>query len=484
MDSPFPSWITKTMIRGVKGFNLDAYLMALEGWRRGLTLTWYLDPSEVTNLKVIGHNPIGKAFSLKNNENGKIHYFYRSRGDKVSNEAVDLVRDKYHTKLKLIEAGVSTPKGLKFEKNDKVLQIINRFKMEKFEYPVVVKPTLGSLGKGVITNIINEEQLEMAISELLKNDRYDQFIIEEYIEGEEFRLYVVGGEVVAATKLIPAHVIGDGKSTIRELIKEKNNQRKNNPYLKDKLIKIDQSIEKMLEKYDLTLDSVPEINHRILLKAPSNIAVGGEPIDVTDEITENAKIEAVKAVQAIPNLIHAGVDLIITNESAYIIEINSTPDIVKHIFPIKGKPRNIPEKIIDYYFPETKKLANKNNKLYFNYRDVRNALRKHIAQEIVITDAPKGKLYSTRYIVSGKVQKVGYRAWIRRQANKCDLHGYTRNLKNGKVVVVVASNDLEKLKEFKNICYEGPKKAKVENVQELDWNSSINIGFEIRKTKT
>ena len=69
------------------------------------------------------------------------------------------------------------------------------------------------------------------------------------------------------------------------------------------------------------------------------------------------------------------------------------------------------------------------------------------------------------------------------QANKQKLHGYTRNLKNGKVVVVVASENENKVKNFKKYCEQGPEKAVVEEVKEYDWNSQIKAGFEIRKTK-
>src|SRR5699024_6026699 len=92
----FPKWISKQMVAGIRGFNLDAYLVALEGWRRGLTLKWYGDPSAVTDLKIIGFYPLGKTFSLSSKD--KTHFFYRSRGDKVANEAVDIGANKHTTK--------------------------------------------------------------------------------------------------------------------------------------------------------------------------------------------------------------------------------------------------------------------------------------------------------------------------------------------------------------------------------------------------
>lgn len=482
MESPFPSWITKQMIRGARGFNLDAYLMALEGWRRGLTLTWYLDPSEVTDMKIIGFNPLGKSFSLKNKETGKIHYFYRSRGDLVSNVAVEIAQNKLVTKQKLLESGVQTPKGFKFTKEDNIDEIINKFYMENLSFPIVIKPILGSLGKGVITNINSEQELLESLRITLTNEEYDEFIIEQHIEGEEFRIYVIDDEVVAATKRIPANIIGNGKSTIYELINEKNNNRQENPYLKKKLINLDDNIDEFLKNKNLTLDSIPEKDERVLLKGPSNISAGGDPIDVTESISDQAKRVAISAVKSIPNLIHAGVDVIVTNDEAYIIEINPTADIIMHLFPIEGSPQNVPEKIIDYYFPETKGYAKEKTQLYFDYREISKILRNKLAQKLVVTNSPKGKLYSKRFIVSGKVQKVGYRNWIKKQALKKGLHGYTRNLKNGKVVVVISSDDLDKINSFKNICSKGPKKAKVESIKELEWKSSLKIGFEIRKT--
>src|SRR5690625_4034367 len=116
MEDNFPNWLTKQMIRGARGFNLDAYVMALEGWRRGLTLTWYYDAEEVTDMKIIGFNPLGKSFSLFSEDTKKTHYFYRSRGDKVTNEAVDIVHDKHLAKSYFNKAEVQTANRINFQK--------------------------------------------------------------------------------------------------------------------------------------------------------------------------------------------------------------------------------------------------------------------------------------------------------------------------------------------------------------------------------
>lgn len=112
MTDTFPNWLTKRMLKKIRGFNIDAYLMALEGWRRGLTLTWYQDPTKVTDLKLVGFNPIGKTFSLQDKDSKKLHYFYRSRGDMVSNDAVDIVHHKNRAKEYLNKLNVPTPKEL------------------------------------------------------------------------------------------------------------------------------------------------------------------------------------------------------------------------------------------------------------------------------------------------------------------------------------------------------------------------------------
>src|SRR5690625_5137075 len=175
MSDSFPSWLTKPMIKGARGFNLDAYVMALEGWRRELSLTWYYDAGEVTDMKLIGFNPLGKSFSLRTDSENKTHYFYRSRGDKVANEAVDIVHDKHLAKAYFQKAEVPTPNGVMFNKsipNDEIME-----RVHDLPYPLVVKPVLGSLGKGVVTNIQNDSDLLKAINYLREEYEYEEIIV-------------------------------------------------------------------------------------------------------------------------------------------------------------------------------------------------------------------------------------------------------------------------------------------------------------------
>lgn len=480
MGKIFPNWLTKQMIKGARSFNLDSYVMALEGWRRGLTLTWYLDPSKRTDLKLIGYNPLGKSFSLFSKETDKIHYFYRSRGDKVSNEAVDIVQDKSEAKEYFEKAEVPTPKWIKFKKDSDIEDLIKE--SESLNYPLVLKPTTGSLGKEVVTNIKDAKELRKEISKALQSEKYNDFLIEEHFTGEEYRVYVVDNTVVAATKRVPANVVGDGTSTIVALIEEKNKLRSENPYLSNKPISVDDEVVKNLKRSSLSLDSVPSTNELVFLKGQSNISAGGDPIDFTDKINGIVKQVAIKAVNSIPNLHHAGVDVIFDGKNATVVEVNATADICMHLFPSSGEPRNVPEKIIDYYFPETKGHSKGKEVLYFDYREIRSLLMNNLAAEIVLPNVPKEDFYTKRYIVSGKVQGVSYRKWIRKQAIKHNLHGYTRNLSNGNVVVVVGGTR-ESVLNFKKVCEEGSPRSNVQQIRTLEWNNPIKLGFEIRRTR-
>ena len=478
MKGNYPNWLSKQMLQGVRRFDIDSYLVALEGWRRGLALKFYYNPSTVSNLKIIGFDQIGKTFSLESTE--KLHFFYRTRGDKVSNLATDIGTDKVKTKQCLTENGLPSPKGFTFKRGEKIDNIINE--ALKLGFPLVLKPTYGSLGKGVITGILTEDALRNGISYVLSEFDYEDFIIERHIEGEDMRLYVIGDQVIAATKRIPANVTGDGHHTIGELINQKNEMRKKNPHTSTRLIKTDIELLNFLTQQGLNLESILDKDKTIYLKGQSNISAGGDSVDVTDHLTEEIKILAIQAVKAIPGLHHAGLDLVVNKNEASIIEINSTAGISLHTFPVYGKPQNIAEKIIDYYFPETKGKAAKSHHIYFDYKNILELLRSHSLKQLEVANAPIGELYAKRYVISGKVQKVGYRKWIRKQAIAKGLHGYTRNLNNGKVVVVVGTVDRNAVDDFKQVCYEGPSKAEVTEIQEYLWEKQIKVGFEIRES--
>ena len=230
---------------------------------------------------------------------------------------------------------------------------------KKIGFPIVVKPTTLSRGRGITTNIQNPDELKLAwekgAAAYPKNKKIKNLMIEKHVVGDDYRFFVVDGKLVSASLRKRANVVGDGISTISDLIAMKNRERKKNPYLSSFLIPEDVNELDMLRHQNLNLDSIPEKGKEIILRSQSNLSAGGDSIDVTDSIHPGFKKIAIKSVQVIPGIDYAGVDFITRDitkkptESNYIVgEIEFSPAPFTH-FPFKGKSRNMAGAIIDYY---------------------------------------------------------------------------------------------------------------------------------------
>ncbi|SEQ77513.1 acylphosphatase [Piscibacillus halophilus] len=480
MTNDFQPYLTYEVVKGAYGYDLCGYLIALEGWRRGLRLTFYSEDVDFPSVKTVGKHFLGRRFSLSSDE--KTHYFFRSRGDLISNDAVDICKDKDWTKSVLSKSNVPVPKGREFSKDVEKEELLNYAR--KIGFPLVIKPTKGSLGKGVYTDIANEQQFIEVLNEFKKSHSNSGIIIEQHVYGEEYRVYVVGDEVIGATNRIPANIEGDGLNSIKELIKLKNKEKKSNPYLRSKSIDIDYEVKDQIKRKGYTLDTVLEDGEVLYLRTKSNLSAGGDPLDATDILTGEVKEIAVNAAKSIPNFKHGGLDLIVDpldNRKATIIEMNATAEIGFHHFPMEGKYRDIAGAIVDLYFPETK---NENKSTYFfDFKGILNPLRDGTVKYIEIRPTPIGQSYTKKFYVSGKVQKVNYRSWVRKQAIQRNLHGYAKNLNNGKVVVIVSSPEKKNVDNFKKILLKGSPNSIVEKVTEEKIERPIEIGFKVKKQK-
>lgn len=178
------------ILHNIKGQNLEAFLIAYEGWRRGLKLKWY-NENNITRFN-FAKELTGRYFSLEERENN--HYFFRTRGDKVSNEGLLISRDKVKTKELLSENLITVPVGQMFRINNKtgIIEYANQI-----GYPVVLKPMDGTMGKGVFCDIKSEQELIEHHEYFVKNLPYRSCIIEKQYDGEEHRIYVVGEEAVS-----------------------------------------------------------------------------------------------------------------------------------------------------------------------------------------------------------------------------------------------------------------------------------------------
>lgn len=460
---------------------LDAFAVALEGWRRGLKLKWYTKDSEhFQDMIIFGVNPPGRLFSLSSSE--RTHYFFRTRGDKVTNEAVELAADKGVTKEILAKANIPVPQGRGFNEQSTDEEIIEFSRT--LNYPIVCKPTDASLGMGVVTNLQNEAEFIEALNYVRHELEYDEIIVEEHAKGKEYRFYVVEDKVIAVYNRIPANITGDGIHTIEELINLKNYERRQNARLNSCLIHTDNEIIDFINEKGYELTSIPKQGEYILLREKTNVSIGGDPIDVTDEIDDELKQIAIDTVKAIPGLYHAGVDIIVNDvegeeRTAVVLEINATAQIGGILFPLRGKARNIPAAIIDYYFPETKEIDTSKSKVYFDMSTILEPMENRSALEVEVAMAPMGKLYAKKYSVKGNVTSESYHRWLKKHALDAGLHGYVKTVVFDEIEIVVAGTDKETVEQFKKVISKYTRGTKVHRIDAEVWTEPVTVGFDI-----
>lgn len=475
--------LTNKIVTHAKKTRLCSMAVALEGWRRGLTLTWYTADSEhFENMVIFGVNPPGRLFSLSSEE--RTHYFFRTRGDKVSNEAVEIGSEKDLTKKYLAKEGVPVPEGLGFYEEDTDETILQ--KAEEIGYPLVLKPTDGSLGNGVVTNITSKEKMEKAIQYVRHKLEYNDLVLERYMRGKEYRFYVVEDQVVAVYNRIPANITGDGEHTVEELIELKNIERKKNARLHSCLIEVDDEIMDFLADAEYGFQDVPPKGEKIYLREKTNVSSGGDPIDVTDDMDSYYKDIAIRALKAVPGLPHGGVDMIIDDslpkeKSAAIIELNPTAQIGGPLFPLKGMSRDIPKAIIDYYFPETVNRRTENEMMYFDLPTIFEPLENRSALEVEVASVPMKKLRVKKLTITGKVARRGFMNDISRYAIKHGLHGELNQNYNDELEIIVGAPGKDEMEAFKEYI-RSSSRAKVKKVKEDSWKEPITVGFELVET--
>lgn len=302
--------------------------------------------------------PGTKIIQLRHN--GVVKYFRFQ----ISTETTDIgfyaCLDKSVTNNLLRSQGVQVPSGFHITRTDS-----QEYWQEIFlalEKPLVVKPTHGNQGNAISIGISDQESYRHAIQKALdfNNDKDAGVIVEQLCQGQEYRILTTREKVLGVLYRMPANVVGDGEHTIQELLDSKNADPRRGDDLTFALftIKIDDEVHKTLEEQHLTLDSVPAENERVFLRKVSNIAKGGDSIDVTDTTHQSVKDIALKAINAIPGLDFAGVDLMTTNiereqtpDTHTIIEINSSPGFCIQEFPFLGNPRKAQYEFLYLAFP-------------------------------------------------------------------------------------------------------------------------------------
>ena len=260
--------------------------------------------------------------------------------------------DKHWTKQVLGDAGIPVPRGAICNSWEEV-----RDAAERIGYPVVTKPLSGNHGRGVTTDITNEAELREGYD--AAHARHEQVMVENYIRGEDHRLLVIDGKLVAAARRRPAHVIGDGKSSLRELIDRENEDPRRGVGHENLLtqIHIDEQTERLIEQAGLTLDSVIPEGDIVWLKSTANISTGGTATDLTDDVHPEVKFAA-ERIGRIIGLDIIGIDLLaetltrpLEEQSAGVVEVNAGPGFRMHIAPTHGTGRPVGEHVVDMLFP-------------------------------------------------------------------------------------------------------------------------------------
>jgi cyanophycin synthetase len=226
-------------------------------------------------------------------------------------------------------------------------------------YPLVIKPVDGNHGRGITVNIQNYEEALEGFENAKESSRSGAIIVEKFVEGEDYRLLVVNNKLVAAAKRTPAHVIGNGKSTVQELIDEVNKDPRRG-YGHEKVltqITVNELTKTIIKDAGYTLDSVITDGERLILKDTANLSTGGTAEDVTD-IMHPANVSMAERISKIIDLDICGIDVMTTDISqplsetgGAVLEVNAGPGFRMHLAPTSGLPRNVAAPVIDKLFP-------------------------------------------------------------------------------------------------------------------------------------
>ena len=273
--------------------------------------------------------------------------------DRTSAIAEAIAQNKELTKILLAAAGVPVPGGRSVEDADDAWAVACEIGL-----PVVVKPKDGNQGKGVTVNVTTREQLNVAYA--AAKEFRDSIMVERCIPGDDFRLLVVGGKLVAAARRDPPQVIGDGKHSVRELVDQVNQDPRRGTGHATSLTKIrfDDIALSSLATQGYNADSIPAKGQRVKLRNNANLSTGGSATDVTDDVHPDVAARAVAAAQMI-GLDICGVDVVcetllrpIEDQGGGIVEVNAAPGLRMHLSPSYGKGRAVGEAIISEMFAD------------------------------------------------------------------------------------------------------------------------------------
>lgn len=292
---------------------------------------------------------IAKGNLVQLGHGARCRHIWTAETDRTPAIAEGISRDKDLTKSLLQSCGVPVPEGRIVESAEAAWEAANDIGM-----PVVIKPCDGNHGRGVFIELSQREEIESAYRMALREGT--EVLVERYIAGTEHRLLIVGGRLIAATRGDSVSVMGDGVSTIAELIESQINSdprrgsTENHPL---NLIRLDSAAQMEIAHQGYQRDSIAPAGIKVLIQRNGNHA-----FDVTDQVHPATASIASLAARVI-GLDIAGIDLVtsdisrpLNEQGGAIVEVNAGPSLLMHIKPAVGKPRPVGKAIVDHLFPD------------------------------------------------------------------------------------------------------------------------------------
>ncbi len=283
-------------------------------------------------------------------KNGKVEYVKQATKTSLDSYVTMLIMEnKVVTKKVLEKENIIVPQGKDYFNIEEA-----KSDYRKYGAGTVIKPKSTNFGLGItiFKEEFSKEDYEKALEIAFKED--NAILIEKFVKGKEYRIFVIGDEVVGILHRVPANVRGDGERSIKELVEEKNLDPLRGIGYKTPLekIKLEDPEKLFLKGQGLTMEYIPKKDEVVYLRENSNISTGGDSLDYTDDILDTYKEIAIKASKAVGARI-CGVDMMIEDiknpnpkDNYAIIELNFNPAIHIHCYPYKGKNRNLGEKIL------------------------------------------------------------------------------------------------------------------------------------------
>ncbi len=343
------AWDKPFLLRGFHQMEMSSQLLLFDAIQRGIEARVLDEDDQFLELNYKGH----VEYVRNGNQTSKDNYISHW-----------IMANKTVTKLILAELGYQVPSGKEYSSLDLAIADYPAYKNKA----LVVKPKSTNYGIGIsiFKKPFSQEAYEKALAIAFKED--SSVLVEDYIEGTEYRFFVIDGKTRSVLLRKPANVLGDGKHTIKELIQAKNDDKLRGDNHRAPLtnIKMTELEALMLDQQGYDFDSVPKEGEEVYLRENSNISTGGDSLEVSDQVDPSYKAVAEAMAQDLEVKV-SGIDLIIPDihqattpdQPGYtMIEMNFNPAMNMHAYVYEGLGRRLTQDVLNMLYPELPKRPN------------------------------------------------------------------------------------------------------------------------------